>query len=146
METKASVTLEEVAKKFTLWRQNKKHRFESPPDGLKADVAKLLPLYRQSQIMAALKVHHGFIKSFHIKRKPCKHKKTSTIQNITPSSLQFIPVGLHNMDPTPLSQESKTINDTKLMANLEIIRPDGMRLIIPTSDPTMAIKAFLCSH
>lgn len=154
MKTKP-LTLQEVTDKFSLWRQHKKARRERIPDELKADVAKLIPFYRRSHIMAALHIHHDFMKSIEgpgKKQSTRHHQKSSRLhKKATTPSIHFIPLELNKdntTSPDVLPEPNTTTSSCSTLkaVNLEIIRPDGIRLIIPTFDPTNTIKVFLCSY
>jgi hypothetical protein len=136
-------TLEEVANQFQVWRDNKKNsKFFPIPPHLKAHARQLLTSYSISQVAAALSVSRSFLyniqkdQNFSLDR---KNQQTSGTE-----SLNFIPFNF--ADPNQ-PQKNHLINpEPPLNFTCEMIKPNGIRLIIHTSDPTSIINTFLCSN
>ena len=136
-------TLEEVANQFQVWRDNKKNSKFSPiPIYLKNHARQLLSSYSISQVAAALSVSRSFLyniqkdQNFSLDR---KNQQTSGTE-----SLNFIPFNF--VDPNQ-PQKNQLINSAPpLNFTCEMIKPNGIRLIIHTSDPTSIINTFLCSN
>ena len=139
----ATTTLEEVANQFQVWRDNKKNSKFSPiPSHLKTNARQLLSSYPISQVAAALSVSRSFLyniqkdQNFSLDR---KNQQTSGTE-----SLNFIPFNF--VDPNQ-PQKNQLINPAPpLNFTCEMIKPNGIRLIIHTSDPTSIINTFLCSN
>lgn len=139
----ATATLEEVANHFQVWRDNKKtSKFSPIPIYLKNHARQLLSSYSISQVAAALSVSRSFLyniqkdQNFSLDR---KNQQTSGTE-----SLNFIPFNF--ADPNE-PQKNHLINpEPPLNFTCEMIKPNGIRLIIHTSDPTSIINTFLCSN
>ena len=139
----ATATLEEVANHFQVWRDNKKtSKFSPIPIYLKNHARQLLSSYSISQVAAALSVSRSFLyniqkdQNFSLDR---KNQQTSGTE-----SLNFIPFNF--ADPNH-PQKNQLINPAPpLNFTCEMIKPNGIRLIIHTSDPTSIINTFLCSN
>jgi len=139
----ATATLEEVANQFQVWRDNKKNSKFSPiPIYLKNHARQLLSSYSISQVAAALSVSRSFLyniqkdQNFSLDR---KNQQTSGTE-----SLNFIPFNF--TDPNQ-PQKNQLINPASpLNFTCEMIKSNGIRLIIHTSDPTSIINTFLCSN
>jgi len=139
----ATATLEEVANHFQVWRDNKKtSKFSPIPIYLKNYARQLLSSYSISQVAATLSVSRSFLyniqkdQNFSLDR---KNQQTSGTE-----SLNFIPFNF--ADPNQ-PQKNHLINpEPPLNFTCEMIKPNGIRLIIHTSDPTSIINTFLCSN
>jgi len=139
----ATATLEEVANQFKVWRDNKKNSKFSPiPIYLKNHARQLLSFYSISQVASTLSVSRSFLyniqkdQNFSLDR---KNQQTSGTE-----SLNFIPFNF--VDPNH-PQKNQLINPAPpLNFTCEMIKPNGIRLIIHTSDPTSIISTFLCSN
>lgn len=139
----ATATLEEVANQFQVWRDNKKNSKFSPiPIYLKNHARQLLSSYSISQVAAALSVSRSFLyniqkdQNFSLDR---KNQQTSGTE-----SLNFIPFNF--IDPNQQKKNHLINPATPLNFACEMIKPNGIRLIIHTSDPTSIINTFLCSN
>jgi hypothetical protein len=139
----ATATLGEVANQFQVWRDNKKNSKFSPiPIYLKNHARHLLSFYSISQVASTLSVSRSFLyniqkdQNFSLDR---KNQQTSGTE-----SLNFIPFNF--ADPNH-PQKNQLINPAPpLNFTCEMIKPNGIRLIIHTSDPTSIINTFLCSN
>ena len=139
----ATATLEEVANHFQVWRDNKKtSKFSPIPIYLKNHARQLLSSYSISQVASTLSVSRSFLyniqkdQNFSLDR---KNQQTSGTE-----SLNFIPFNF--ADPNH-PQKNQLINPAlPLNFTCEMIKPNGIRLIIHTSDPTSIINTFLCSN
>ena len=136
-------TLEEVANQFQVWRDNKKNSKFSPiPSHLKTNARQLLSSYPISQVAVALGVSRSFL--YNIQKDQnysldSKNQRTSGTE-----SLNFIPFNF--VDPNQ-PQKNQLINPAPpLNFTCEMIKPNGIRLIIHISDPTSIINTFLCSN
>ena len=139
----ATATLEEVANHFQVWRDNKKtSKFSPIPIYLKNHARQLLSSYSISQVAAALSVSRSFLyniqkdQNFSLDR---KNQQTSGTE-----SLNFIPFNF--IDPNQQKKNHLINPATPLNFACEMIKPNGIRLIIHTSDPTSIINTFLCSN
>lgn len=136
-------TLEEVVNHFQVWRDNKKNsKFSPVPPHLKTNARQLLSSYPISQVAVALGVSRSFLYNIQKDQKfslDSKNQQTSGTE-----SLNFIPFNF--ADPNQ-SQKNQLINPAPpLNFTCEMIKPNGIRLIIHTSDPTGIINTFLCSN
>ena len=120
----------------------KTSKFSPIPIYLKNHARQLLSFYSISQVAAALSVSRSFLyniqkdQNFSLDR---KNQQTSGTE-----SLNFIPFNV--ADPNQ-SQKNQLINPAPpLNFTCEMIKPNGIRLIIHTSDPTSIINTFLCSN
>ena len=136
-------TLEEVANRFQVWRDNKKNSKFSPiPPHLKAHARQLLTSYSISQVSAALNISRSFL--YNIQKDQNYSPDSKNQQTSGTESLNFIPFNF--VDPNQ-SQKNQLINPAPpLNFTCEMIKPNGIRLIIHTSDPTSIINTFLCSN
>ena len=136
-------TLEEVANRFQVWRDNKKNSKFSPiPPHLKAHARQLLTSYSISQVSAALNISRSFL--YNIQKDKNSLLDNKNQQTSGTESLNFIPFNFAD-------QNTKTKNHLinpapPLTYPCEIIKPNGIRLIIHTSDPASIINTFLCSN
>ncbi|NBY35359.1 MAG: hypothetical protein EBQ62_03575 [Alphaproteobacteria bacterium] len=136
-------TLEEVANQFQVWRDNKKNSKFSPiPIYLKNHARQLLSSYPISQVAAALSVSRSFL--YNIQKDQNYSLDSKNQQTSGTESLNFIPFNF--VDPNQ-PQKNQLINPAPpLNFTCEMIKPNGIRLIIHTSDPTSIINTFLCSN
>ena len=139
----ATTTLEEVANQFQVWRDNKKNSKFSPiPIYLKNHARQLLSSYSISQVAAALSVSRSFL--YNIQKDQNYSLDRKNQQTSGTESLNFIPFNF--ADPNH-PQKNQLINPAlPLNFTCEMIKPNGIRLIIHTSDPTSIIDTFLCSN
>ena len=109
---------------------------------LKAHARQLLTSYSISQVAAALNISRSFLyniqkdQNFSLDR---KNQQTSGTE-----SLNFIPFNF--ADPNQLQKNHLINPEPPLNFTCEMIKPNGIRLIIHTSDPTSIINTFLCSN
>ena len=136
-------TLEEVANQFQVWRDNKKNSKFSPiPSHLKTNARQLLSSYPISQVAVALGVSRSFLYNIQKDQNFSLDRKNQQISRT--ESLNFIPFNF--ADPNH-PQKNQLINPAPpLNFTCEMIKPNGIRLIIHTSDPTSIINTFLCSN
>ena len=136
-------TLEEVANQFQVWRDNKKNSKFSPiPSHLKTNARQLLSSYPISQVAVALGVSRSFL--YNIQKDQNYSLDSKNQQTSGTESLNFIPFNF--VDPNQ-PQKNQLINPAPpLNFTCEMIKPNGIRLIIHTSDPTSIINTFLCSN
>ena len=139
----ATATLEEVANQFQVWRDNKKNsKFSSIPSHLKTNARQLLSSYPISQVAVALGVSRSFL--YNIQKDQNYSLDSKNQQTSGTESLNFIPFNF--VDPNQ-PQKNQLINPAPpLNFTCEMIKPNGIRLIIHTSDPTSIINTFLCSN
>ena len=135
--------LEEVANQFQVWRDNKKNSKFSPiPSHLKTNARQLLSSYPISQVAVALGVSRSFL--YNIQKDQNYSLDSKNQQTSGTESLNFIPFNF--VDPNQ-PQKNQLINPAPpLNFTCEMIKPNGIRLIIHTSDPTSIINTFLCSN
>ena len=136
-------TLEEVANQFQVWRDNKKNsKFSPVPPHLKTNARQLLSSYPISQVAVALGVSRSFL--YNIQKDQNYSPDSKNQQTSGTESLNFIPFNF--VDPNQ-PQKNQLINPAPpLNFTCEMIKPNGIRLIIHTSDPTSIINTFLCSN
>jgi hypothetical protein len=136
-------TLEEVANQFQVWRDNKKNsKFSSIPSHLKTNARQLLSSYPISQVAVALNISRSFL--YNIQKDQNYSLDSKNQQTSGTESLNFIPFNF--VDPNQ-PQKNHLINPAPpLNFTCEMIKPNGIRLIIHTSDPTSIINTFLCSN
>jgi hypothetical protein len=136
-------TLEEVANQFQVWQDNKKNSKFSPiPSHLKTNARQLLSSYPISQVAVALGVSRSFL--YNIQKDQNYSLDSKNQQTSGTESLNFIPFNF--VDPNQ-PQKNQLINPAPpLNFTCEMIKPNGIRLIIHTSDPTSIINTFLCSN
>jgi len=136
-------TLEEVANQFQVWRDNKKNsKFSPVPPHLKTNARQLLSSYPISQVAVALGVSRSFL--YNIQKDQNYSLDSKNQQTSGTESLNFIPFNF--VDPNQ-PQKNQLINPAPpLNFTCEMIKPNGIRLIIHTSDPTSIINTFLCSN
>ena len=136
-------TLEEVANQFQVWRDNKKNsKFSSIPSHLKTNARQLLSSYPISQVTVALGISRSFL--YNIQKDQNYSLDSKNQQTSGTESLNFIPFNF--ADPNQ-PQKNQLINPAPpLNFTCEMIKPNGIRLIIHTSDPTSIINTFLCSN
>ena len=136
-------TLEEVANQFQVCRDNKKNSKFSPiPSHLKTNARQLLSSYPISQVAVALGVSRSFL--YNIQKDQNYSLDSKNQQTSGTESLNFIPFNF--VDPNQ-PQKNQLINPAPpLNFTCEMIKPNGIRLIIHTSDPTSIINTFLCSN
>ena len=139
----ATATLEEVANQFQVWRDNKKNSKFSPiPSHLKTNARQLLSSYPISQVAVALGISRSFL--YNIQKDKNSLLDNKNQQTSGTESLNFIPFNF--VDPNQ-PQKNQLINPAPpLNFTCEMIKPNGIRLIIHTSDPTSIINTFLCSN
>ena len=136
-------TLEEVANQFQVWRDNKKNsKFSPVPPHLKTNARQLLSSYPISQVAVALGISRSFL--YNIQKDQNYSLDSKNQQTSGTESLNFIPFNF--VDPNQ-PQKNQLINPAPpLNFTCEMIKPNGIRLIIHTSDPTSIINTFLCSN
>ena len=139
-------TLEEVANQFQVWRDNKKNSKFSPiPPHLKAHARQLLTSYSISQVAAALNISRSFL--YNIQKDQNYSPDSKNQQTSGTESLNFIPFNFADPADPNQPQKNQLINPAPpLNFTCEMIKPNGIRLIIHTSDPTSIINTFLCSN
>ena len=136
-------TLEEVANQFQVWRDNKKNSKFSPiPIYLKNHARQLLSSYSISQVAAALSVSRSFL--YNIQKDKISLLDNKNQQTSGTESLNFIPFNF--IDPNQQKKNHLINPEPPLNFTCEMIKPNGIRLIIHTSDPTSIINTFLCSN
>ena len=136
-------TLEEVANQFQVWRDNKKNSKFSPiPSHLKTNARQLLSSYPISQVTVALGISRSFL--YNIQKDQNYSPDSKNQQTSGTESLNFIPFNF--VDPNQQKKNHLINPATPLNFTCEMIKPNGIRLIIHTSDPTSIINTFLCSN
>ena len=136
-------TLEEVANQFQVWRDNKKNsKFSPVPPHLKTNARQLLSSYPISQVAVALGVSRSFL--YNIQKDQNYSPDSKNQQTSGTESLNFIPFNF--ADPNQQKKNHLINPAPPLKFTCEIIKPNGIRLIIHTSDPTSIINTFLCSN
>ena len=136
-------TLEEVANQFQVWRDNKKtSKFSPIPIYLKNHARQLLSSYSISQVAAALSVSRSFL--YNIQKDQNYSLDSKNQQTSGTESLNFIPFNF--VDPNQQKKNHLINPAPPLKFTCEIIKPNGIKLIIHTSDPTSIINTFLCSN
>jgi hypothetical protein len=96
-----TVTIEQVAHQFQIWRQNKISKFDPIPTHLKDLITQLLPHYRQQTIMRQLNISSTTLSSIK-KSHRLNHKKSHTKLRT-----------LHKTNSTNTHTNSKTKTKTK---------------------------------
>ena len=139
-------TLEEVANQFQVWRDNKKNsKFSSIPSHLKTNARQLLSSYPISQVAVALNISRSFL--YNIQKDQNYSLDRKNQQTSGTESLNFIPFNFADPADPNQPQKNQLINPAPpLNFTCEMIKPNGIRLIIHTSDPTSIINTFLCSN
>lgn len=131
-----TVTLAEVANQFQLWRDKQNSKFSPIPIHLKDQARQLLRSHSTSQVAAALNISRSALYSIK------KDKNCSLVSNNQTSEvLNFIPINFAEPNQPQKNQPLNLVQPTVLNLTCEIIKPNGMRLIIHTSDPTNIISA-----
>ena len=168
-----TVTIEQVAHQFQIWRQNKTSKFDPIPTHLQDLITQLLPHYRQQTIMRQLNISSTTLSSIK-KSHRLNHKKSDTklrtLHKANPtntrtksksksslpseSKMSFIPFQLTT--PPALTTSNASVTDSPTFeasssqpsncATCHITKTDGSTLIIKTLDPKSVIQAFLCSN
>ena len=136
-------TLEEVANQFQVWRDNKKNsKFSPVPPHLKTNARQLLSSYPISQVAVALGISRSFL--YNIQKDQNYSLDSKNQQTSGTESLNFIPFNFADQNQ---QKKNHLINPEPLLNfTCEMIKPNGIRLIIHTSDPTSIINTFLCSN
>lgn len=139
-------TLEEVANQFQVWRDNKKNsKFSPVPPHLKTNARQLLSSYPISQVAVALGISRSFL--YNIQKDQNYSPDSKNQQTSGTESLNFIPFNFADPADPNQPQKNQLINPAPpLNFTCEMIKPNGIRLIIHTSDPTSIINTFLCSN
>ena len=139
-------TLEEVANQFQVWRDNKKNsKFSPVPPHLKTNARQLLSSYPISQVAVALGISRSFL--YNIQKDQNYSPDSKNQQTSGTKSLNFIPFNFADPADPNQPQKNQLINPAPpLNFTCEMIKPNGIRLIIHTSDPTSIINTFLCSN
>lgn len=156
-----TLTLDYVSNKVNGWRRNKKHRSELMPEELKILIVRLTKLYSAHKISASLKISLStlyqfkriYSDNFTEEEARLERLNKSSIPETEEQKINFIPVKLSSL---AISEEPKDDNSMKNPINTsissnaattcQIIRPDGAKLVLNTSNPTVIIQAFLCSN
>ncbi len=139
-------TLEEVANQFQVWRDHKKNsKFSPVPPHLKTNARQLLSSYPISQVTVALGISRSFL--YNIQKDQNYSPDSKNQQTSGTESLNFIPFNFADPADPNQPQKNQLINPAPpLNFTCEMIKPNGIRLIIHTSDPTSIINTFLCSN
>lgn len=153
-------TLDYVSNKVNDWRRNKKHRSELMPEELKILIVRLTKLYSAHKISASLKISLStlyqfkriYSDNFAEEEARLEQLNNPSITDTKEQKINFIPIKLSSL---VTSEELKDDNSTKDPINTsissnaattcQIVRPDGTKLVLSTSNPTVIIQAFLCS-
>ena len=142
MQHTPSVTIEEAASQFKTWHQNKNNKYQPIPSRLKDLVKHLLPHYSQKEIISRLLISGPTISSIKKQNIPSLNQSTKHDQE---QSLNFIPFQLA---PTPVvptfDKGAPPVHTKQENVTCQIIKVNGTKLIIQTSDTNAVIQAFLC--
>jgi hypothetical protein len=103
-----TVTIEQVAHQFQIWRQNKIRKFDPIPTHLKDLITQLLPHYRQQTIMRQLNISSTTLSSIK-KSHLLNHKKSHTKLRT-----------LHKTNSTNASTNSKSKSKSSLSSESKI--------------------------
>ena len=130
------ITIETAAAQFNEWRQSKTSKLEPIPDNLKNTIKLLIPHYPKTQIISRLKINSAIIKS-------CL--QDNRYQNSSPEqTIDFLPFQI-----SPTINQKHPVNPKQVQSSntvCQIIKPNGNKLIIQTTDPKSIIQAFLCCN
>jgi hypothetical protein len=135
--------LPEVVNLFQIWRAKQNSVFSPIPTHLRVQIRQLIESYPVSQIATALNISKATIYSI---KNEQPHDAVKRHNHLTESSddpeqnLNFIPFKLLN------TTESLSQTPLAPCCTCQIIKPNGVKLVITTPDPTNVIKAFLCSN
>ena len=132
-----SVTLKEAAVQFKVWHQNKCNKFEPIPPNLKDLVKHLLLNYHKKEIMTSLGISNPTISSIQKQTIP-------SINQPTKQDINFIPFQVTSESALTTLDESTPMPTKQDNVTCQIIKTDGTKLIIQTSDSKTIIEAFLC--
>jgi hypothetical protein len=122
------ITLDEAAKEFQIWRSKRQKKSEPTPEYLKNIVRQLLQHYTKYQIIKKLGIMPRIFNN--LKHPLPQHKQPD---------ITFIPFKI----ASPEFPEPQFNNAT---FTCEIIKADGNKLIVQTTNTTQIIEAFLCSN
>lgn len=147
------LTLEYVINQVNAWRNQKKHRSELMPESLKTLIARLAPLYSAYKIASSLRISlttfHNFKKTYvsdnvvnqeeaNITPARSQPSKASDVQEMNFIPFQIVPLA------APESPDN-TINPASDASTIcQIIKPNGTKLVITTTNPDTIMKSFLC--
>ena len=160
----STLTLDYVTSKIYDWRCNKKHRSELMPEELKILIVRLTQFYSANQISASLRISLTTLYQFKKAYANCisinsiteeanlEFTNTPSKSNPTEQKINFIPIQIsslvtseHKIDNTTDSSLNASISSNLATTETcQIIRPDGAKLVLNTSNPTVIIQAFLC--
>ena len=139
-----TVTLKEVANQFQLWRDERSSKFSPIPAHLKDQTHQLLKSYSIRQVAISLKISTSVIYKIQ------KSHNSSSVNNDrhTPGakSLDFIPINFTDLNQPQNNKQKNFVPLSNLTCVIKIIKPNGTKLIIHTSEPTNVINTFLCSN
>jgi hypothetical protein len=136
------VTIEEAASQFKTWHQNKRYKFEPIPSYLKDLVKHLLPHYPKKEIIRHLRITGPTISSIEKQNTPSLNQNTNHSQE---QNLGFIPFQLAPTSVVPsIDASTPTVHHKQENITCQIIKTNGTKLIIQTSDTNAVIQAFLC--
>jgi hypothetical protein len=136
-----AVSIEEVAQQFSLWRQTKTSRSCRTPDSLKILVKQLAAHFTAAQIMNKVKIGRTLLKSL------LQENNTIAQQNV-----DFIPFKINsNANRLNSNVSGYNTNNMSVITDFKhgqsichIIKPNGSKLVIETTDPKSIIQTFLC--
>lgn len=120
-------------------------KFSPVPPHLKTNARQLLSSYPISQVAVALGISRSFL--YNIQKDQNYSPDSKNQQTSGTESLNFIPFNFADPADPNQPQKNQLINPAPpLNFTCEMIKPNGIRLIIHTSDPTSIINTFLCSN
>lgn len=138
---KNSITLEEVTNQFQLWRAKQNSKFSPIATHLRVHIGQLIGLYSVPQIAVALNISKATIYSIKKEQNQDQNPRILTESvDVPEQNLDFIPFKL--VETIESSQTPIPVH----CCVCQIIKPDGVKLVINISDPTSVIRAFLCCN
>lgn len=142
-----AISIEDVADQFQSWYKSKTNKFTPIPSNLKELIKQLFPHYSIKEILSYLSISRPTLLTIQKKEyennllnAPDTLKNNLEDQNIT-----FIPLDSLKQN-AGVGITTNAIHTADSYSSCQIIKPNGTKLIIQTSDPKAIIQAFLCCN
>ena len=139
-----AISIEDVADQFQSWYKSKTNKFTPIPSNLKELIKQLFPHYSIKEILSYLSISNPTLLTIQKEYENNLSNASDTIKNnLEDQNITFIPLDSLKQN-AEVGITSNPIHTAGNYSSCQIIKPNGTKLIIQTSNPKAIIQAFLC--
>jgi len=141
-----AISIEDVADQFQSWYKSKTNKFTPIPSNLKELIKQLFPHYSIKEILSYLSISRPTLLTIQKKYENNLLNASDTLKNnLENQNITFIPLDSLKQN-AEVAITSNPMHTADSYSSCQIIKPNGTKLIIQTSDQKAIIQAFLCSN